>query len=387
SFADATALVAAQKPEYPVYCVRPHVLRKTAEDFIAQFPGKVLYAVKCNPEDPFLHALYAGGIRHFDTASLVEIKQIKTLFPDAECYYMHPVKARSAVRAAYFEHGVRTFVVDHPDELEKVEQETDGARDLTLVVRLATAKGGAVYDLGGKFGATVEGAAALLRAVEAKGHRVGLSFHVGSQCVTPASYGAALELTREVLEMSGVRLSVIDVGGGFPIAYVGVEPPPLSDYVEVIRAGLAQLDLPPDCDVWAEPGRALVGAGASLVVRVELRRGNQLYLNDGVFGSLSDLNVPGCLPPMRLLPQTGGVAAGPLAEFSFFGPTCDSADRMKGPFLLPASVQEGDWIEIGQMGAYTTALRTQFNGFYPELFIHVDDPAYLPETALLAAAE
>ena len=382
TYADAAAMVAALKPEDPVYCFRPHVLTENARRFVAAFPGDVLYAVKCNPEDLVLDALIAGGIRHFDTASLVEIETVKGRMADAGCYFMHPVKQRGAIRAAYGRHGVRHFVVDHPDELDKVVQETDGARDVIAVVRLATARGAAVYDLGGKFGTTVELGAELLRKAAGLGLKSGISFHVGSQCLMPSSYTAALRLVGECFEAAGTEPSVIDVGGGFPTHYVGSEPPPLADYMEAIRAGLEGIRRPADCALWCEPGRGLVASGASLVVKVELRRGEHLYINDGVYGSLADLKFPGILFPMRVI-RPGGEATGEPAPFSLFGPTCDCFDSLAGPYMLASDVREGDWIEIGQAGAYTTATRTNFNGFYAGRFVVVEDRAFLPEQRMV----
>jgi ornithine decarboxylase len=381
SYPDAAAMVAALMPEQPVYCVRPHVLRETARRFVDAFPGSVLYAVKCNAEPMFLDALHAGGIRHFDTASLPEISAVAERLPDASCYFMHPVKQRGAIRAAYDGHGVRHFVVDHPDELAKIRTETGYRLDVVIIVRLATARGAAVYDLGGKFGASPRQAAELLETAHVAGYRVGLSFHVGSQCMTPGSYTAALRLAAHVVELARVPLSVVDIGGGFPVAYVGLTPPPLDDYLEAIAAGLSQIDLPGDHEVWCEPGRALVAAGASLVVRVELRKDNFLYINDGVYGSLSDLKYAGLRFPMRVLRPEGGrveVLADDFGDFSLFGPTCDPVDVMEGPYRLAADVQEGDYIEIGQAGAYTIELRTDFNGFFPDRFVEVEDDAFLP---------
>lgn len=376
-YADAAAMVAALRPEDPVYCLRPHEVTAAARRFVAAFPGHVLYAVKCNPEPVMLDALVAGGIRHFDTASLAEIELIQSRYPEGTCYFMHPVKRRGAIRQAYHRDGIRYFVVDHVDELEKVVAETDGAPDVVVIVRLATARGAAVYDLGGKFGTSVEAGAALLRRAQALGLRSGLSFHVGSQCLTPGSYTAALRLVGDCLARSGTQPAVIDVGGGFPTRYVGAEPPPLADYMTAIESGLAPLSRPPDAQLWCEPGRGLVASGASLVVRVELRRDQQLYINDGVYGSLADLRYPGISFPMRVL-RPHGVFAAAVAEFSFFGPTCDCVDALPGPYPLPADIREGDWIEIGQAGAYTTATRTNFNGFFAGNFVRVGDPAFLP---------
>ncbi|HYD30307.1 MAG TPA: type III PLP-dependent enzyme [Azospirillaceae bacterium] len=381
-FPDAAAMVATLTPEEPVYCLRPEVLRAQARAFVRGFPGKALYAVKCNAEPAVLDQLHAGGIRHFDTASLAEIALVKDRYVGARAYFMHPVKPRYAIREAHARWNVRHFAVDHPDEMAKIRFETAGAPDVVQVVRLATARGNAVYDLGGKFGCGVAEAARLVEEAVRGGQRVGLTFHVGSQCLNPAAYTAALELVRQVRTLAPLPLDVIDLGGGFPAAYVGVEPPPLEDYLSAIRAGLARLDLTDDTELWCEPGRALAAAGMSLVVRVDLRRDRQLYINDGVFGSLSDLRTPGFEFPMHGI-RAGRVMAGPREPFTLFGPTCDPADAMHGPFLLPADIGEGDWIEIGQAGAYTAALRTRFNGFHPDRIVPVADGPLLPTADMM----
>ncbi|WP_236024888.1 type III PLP-dependent enzyme [Arenibaculum pallidiluteum] len=380
-YPDAAAMVSAIRPDQPIYCFRPHVLRATARNFIDAFPGRVLYAVKCNAEPIFVDALRDGGVCDFDTASLTEVALVRDRYADSRAYFMHPVKQRGAIREAYYRYGVRHFALDHPDELAKIRQETGDADDVTMMVRLATPRGAAVYDLGGKFGTDVAGCIDLLRAVQAGGQKAGLCFHVGSQCLTPSSWATALRLADEVLRGSGVPVSVLDVGGGFPAPYVGLYPPPLDAYVAAIRDALPDAARAPGCELWCEPGRALVAAGASLVVRVELRRAGFLYINDGIYGSLSDLKYAGLRFPMRVL-RAGGRPSGRLAPFSLFGPTCDSADVMEGPYMLAEDVREGDYIEIGQAGAYTLELRTDFNGFLPDRFVEVTDPAFLPMPAM-----
>jgi ornithine decarboxylase len=367
------AFIATERPADPVHCLRPDVLTAAARRFVSAFPGDVLYAVKCNPEPAVLRALHAGGVRHFDAASPAEVRLVRQMFPDAEVHYMHPVKARSAIRQAYFEYGVRDFSLDSAEELTKLVEETGHARDLGLFIRLAMPKGSAVYDLSGKFGAAPAEAAALLRSARAVGQRIGVCFHVGSQCLDPGAYTRAVELAGRVIDEAGVTVDVIDVGGGFPVSYPGVTPPPLGDFVAAVTAAFDRLGLPAGCRLWCEPGRALVAPGASLVVQVIRRRGHELFINDGVYGSLSDAGAPGFLFPARLIRPDAAPAVDRLGEFSFYGPTCDSADRMNGPFLLPADVREGDWIELGQLGAYGSSLRTAFNGFDQARLVEVID--------------
>jgi ornithine decarboxylase len=362
-------LVAIERPEQPLHCLRTATIRAAAEEFVRGFAGATLYAVKCNPEPVVLQALWDGGVRHFDCASIAEIAQVRQLFPAAEIHFMHPVKARSAIADAYRLHGVRDFVLDSAVELEKILVETNGATDLGLVVRLALPAGPAKCDLSGKFGAWPEEAAMLLRAAGARAARLGVSFHVGSQCLDPLAWRRAVELAGRTIRAAGVRVDVLDVGGGFPVAYPGQVPPPLGAFFAEIEASVEALGMP-HLTLWAEPGRRLVAGGTSVVVQVQLRRGQALYINDGVFGSLSDAGPPGFRYPTRLIRRSrAGTAA-----FSFFGPTCDSNDVMHGPFLLPDDVREGDWIEIGQLGAYGACLRTGFNGFGGTRYVDVRDP-------------
>jgi ornithine decarboxylase len=381
------ALVARLRPEQPLHCIRPAVIAATAQAFRAAFPGETLYAVKCNPEPAVLRALWVGGVRRFDCASAAEVRLVRSMFADASIHFMHPVKARGAIREAFGQHGVRDFVLDSAEELAKILAETGNAPDLGLVVRLALPKGGAVYDLSGKFGAPEEMAADLLRAARPHAARLGVSFHVGSQCLDPSAYARAIALAARVIRAAGVAVEILDVGGGFPVAYPDVVPPPLGDFMRAIAGAVAAEGLS-GLALWAEPGRALVAGGTSVVLRVEHRRGETLFVNDGVYGALSDAGAPGFRFPARLIRPGGGGGAAPTLPFAFFGPTCDSADRMEGPFLLPADMAEGDWIELGQLGAYGGALRTGFNGFDRAGLVEVADPPLLetPGYGVAAAA-
>ena len=379
-------VVATDRPEEPIHCLRPAALARTAHDFVRDFPGDVLYAVKCNPDPAVLRALWDGGVRHFDCASLPEVRVVRDMFPDADIHFMHPIKARGAIREAWARHGVRDFVLDSADELAKIRAEvasTGVSGALGLIVRLALPKGGAKLDLSGKFGAMADDAADLLRAARGCSATLGISFHVGSQCLDPLAWRDALALTEQVIAAAGVKIDVVDVGGGFPVAYPDQEPPPLGAFFAEIEAGFERLGLD-GARLWAEPGRALVAAGTSVVVQVQARRSDALYVNDGVYGSLSDAGALGFRYPVRLIRPEAGACEETIG-FSLFGPTCDSADVMHGPFHLPADVAEGDWIEIGQLGAYGACLRTAFNGFDRARIIEVADEA-LPAKPIRIAA-
>jgi ornithine decarboxylase len=382
------AAVAAERPTDPMHCLRPAVIAEAAAAFVEAFPGDVLYAVKCNPEPRVLRALWQGGVRHFDCASPAEVALVRSLFADAAIHYMHPVKARPAIREAYATHGVRDFSLDSVAELRKILDETGGSGELGLFIRLALPKGSAVYDLSGKFGAEMADAVELLRAARVHARTLGVCFHVGSQCLDPVAYARAVALAGEVVKAAGVAIDVIDVGGGFAVSYPGVTPPPLGAYMAEIEAAVERLDLPVMPRLWAEPGRALVAGGTSVVVQVQHRRGAELFINDGVYGSLSDAGIPAFKFPVRLIRDGREVPVeeGAMRDFAFFGPTCDSVDRMNGPFPLPDDVREGDWIEIGQLGAYGASLRTAFNGFDHANMVEVVDRPMLetPGLALVA---
>jgi ornithine decarboxylase len=371
-------IVDAARPDEPLHCLQPAVIAEKARTFCSSFPGKVLYAVKCNPDPAVLHAVWKGGVRHFDCASAGEIALVRTMFPAASIHFMHPVKSRQAIREAWQRHNVSDFVLDTTGELCKILQETGDRAELGLFVRLATPRGTAKYDLSGKFGASVDDAVGLLRAARPHAARLGIHFHVGSQCVESGPYARALAIAAEAIRRADVPVEIIDVGGGFPVSYADITPPPLSIFIAEIEASFRALRLPERTQLWAEPGRALVASGGAVVVQVQLRRGDALYINDGVYGSLSDAGAPGFRFPVRLIrPQGRSALAAVERGFELFGPTCDSADRMRGPFLLPEDVHEGDWIEIGQLGAYGSALRTAFNGFDRARLVAVSDPPLL----------
>lgn len=374
-YASVDELIRHTRPAEPVYCLRPHTVHHAARWFLTNFPGRVMYSVKSNPEPVVLRTLYAAGVSTYDVASLPEVKLIAEMFPDAEMFFMHPVKAPEAIREAYFRYGVKHYSLDSFAELEKIMAATNMADDLTLHLRLDVSSKSAFYSLAGKFGIKAEEAAPLLQAMEAVAQKVGICFHVGSQCMNPLDYRSALEKALELVAASGVTLSYMDIGGGFPSVYPGMTPPKLGRYMDVIRESLEDLGLE-DMEILCEPGRALVAESGSTIARVELRKGNSLYLNEGTFGSLFDAGAPGWLFPTRAF-SDGGKLTGELVPFQFFGPTCDSLDVMKGPFLLPDDISEGDWIEIGQLGAYGTTMRTRFNGFHSERLVEVEDAPML----------
>ena len=355
-------LVRERSPERPVALVRPGVLAVAARWFQENFKGDVLYAVKANPSAWVIRDLWAQGIRSFDVASVPEIELVAEHAPGARMAFMHPVKSRRAIAAAYHDHGVRTFSLDTYEELAKIQDATGGAKDLNLIVRMATQSEGSLYALSGKFGVEAHEAPGLMLAARrATQDLMGVSFHVGSQCMRPTAYQSAMSQASRALVRAGVFADVIDVGGGFPSVYPGMIPPALEDYVDSIHRGFAEMMVHETTELWCEPGRALVAEASSVLVKVELKKGDALYLNDGSYGTLFDATHSKWPFPVKLVRD--GAASSDLRPFRFYGPTCDSIDHMPGPYWLPGDVDEGDYIEIGMMGAYGVAMNTRFNGF------------------------
>jgi ornithine decarboxylase len=335
--------------------------------FQENFKGDVFYAVKANPSPWVIETLVANGVTSFDVASVPEIELVARFAPGSRMAFMHPVKSRQAIAAAYFDHGVRTFSLDTHEELAKILEATGGAKDLNLMVRLGVAADGAAYSLSGKFGVDMHQAPGLLLAARrATQELMGVAFHVGSQCMRPTAYQAAMAQASRALVRAGVFADVVDVGGGFPSVYPGMIPPDLADYVDSIDRGFAEMMVHETTQLWCEPGRALVAEASSILTKVELRKGDALYLNDGSYGSLFDAAHTRWPFPVKLIRAQDGEAEeveGPLKPFRFYGPTCDSIDHMPGPFWLPEDVREGDYVEIGMLGAYGVAMNTRFNGF------------------------
>lgn len=382
-FATAREAALALRPDQPVYCFRPDVLAADARAFRDAFPGKMAYAVKTNGEPFVLETLARAGITAFDVASPAEFSAVRAVAPRAELLYMHPVKAQSDIRLALEGYAIRTLALDHEDEVAKIIRVVRGVdldpEEITLFVRLAT-RGQAAYELSRKFGAAPGHAVELADRIARAGFRIGLCFHVGSQVEDTDTYERALASAAWVRARMEADIVALDIGGGFPARY-GQDPRrrpvPPPDTVALVKEVMQEAiewgfdDVP----LLAEPGRAVVARSLSVIVRVLLRKGRRLYINDGVWGSLSDAWTGKITLPARLIPdparrrRNGNEAM--LVPFRVCGATCDSVDILSRPFFLPETVDTGDWIEIGHIGAYSMALRTRFNGFYPEIVVEV----------------
>ena len=371
-FKTVDELINQLKPEKPIYCIRKKSIQLASTYFRNKFPGKVLYAVKTNPHPEVLKTIVESGIENFDIASIQEIKDIRAINPNAKCSYMHTVKSRESIKEAYFNYNVKAFSLDTKDELIKIIETTNEAKDLELFVRVAVSNEHAEIDLSTKFGASISEATALLRLTKQYAKKIGLSFHVGSQCMHPISYTKGIADIGNIIKKTKIIPDYINIGGGFPAIYPDLVPQSLDNYFEEIKKGLSNLKLEKLPEILCEPGRALVAESGSTIVRVNLRKKQKLYINDGTYGTLFDAGTPNIVYPSRLI-KSGKAISKKLTAFDFYGPTCDSMDYMKGPFLLPNNIKENDYIELGQLGAYGLTFRTQFNGFYSNEIYEVED--------------
>jgi ornithine decarboxylase len=371
-FNSVDELVNKVQPVNPIYCIRPDSIKTACKWFKNNFPGKVIYAVKTNPNETVIKHIFESGIHHFDVASINEIKLIKKIYPESKAYYMNTIKSRDHIKEAYFKYKIKDFALDSKDELQKIIEATENAKDLTLYVRVSISNEHAEIDLSQKFGAPPSEALGLLRLAKAHANKVGLSFHVGSQCMHPISYAKGIRDLGAIIKKTKIIPDIINVGGGFPSIYPDLNPQPLEDYINEIKKAFNSLKLENKPKLMCEPGRALVAESGSTVIKVVLRKKQKLYINDGTYGSMFDAGVPNFVLPMRMIPN-GRVTSKKLTSYSLYGPTCDSIDYMKGPFILPNNLKEGDYMEVGQLGAYSLTFRTKFNGFYSDQIFEVQD--------------
>ena len=371
-FKSVNELVNTLKPEYPVYCIRTEEIKKSVTFFKNNFPGKILYAVKTNPHEKIIKQILSNGIKDFDVASLNEIKLIKKINTEVNLHFMHTIKSKESISSAYFDYGVRSFSLDSKDELRKILEATNKAKDLCLFVRIAISNEHAEIDLSRKFGALPSEALGLVRLCKEHSKKLGISFHVGSQCMQKISYSKGIREIGNIIKKTKIIPDIINVGGGFPAIYPDLKPDALIKYMEEIKNAIKNLKLNKLPEIICEPGRAIVAESGSTIVKVILRKKQNLYINDGTYGSLFDAGVPNFIFPSKMITE-GRIQSKKLSPFSFFGPTCDSLDYMKGPFLLPNNIKEGDYIELGQLGAYGLTFRTNFNGFYSNEIFEVND--------------
>ena len=377
NFDSSIDIVRSLTPDLPVAACRPHAVKRAGNWFVRNFAGDVLYAVKANPSPWVLDALWESGVRMFDVASINECELIYNRFAGATLAFMHPVKNRNAISRAYNEFGCRIFSLDSIEELHKIREATNFAQDLTLLVRISVSNLSSSISLDGKFGTKGEKAVELLQAARGVTREdLGICFHVGSQCMDPQAYVRAMDNVKSLIIQAGVTIDIIDVGGGFPLKYRGMDPAPLGQFMQAITQKFETLPVTENCALWCEPGRALVGDSTSIITRVELVKGDMVYINDGAYGNLFDgahVNWPYDVTHHRI----DGDSNSDENAFKLYGPTCDGIDALNSEYHLPSDIKEGDYIEFHMLGAYGVAMATNFNGFgTTQNHIANDDPQF-----------
>ncbi|MFN4201918.1 MAG: type III PLP-dependent enzyme [Tabrizicola sp.] len=357
-----TDLLKKQAPENPVLFFAPSAAQAAARRFIDGFPGLVTYAVKSNPGEEMIENLAAAGIRGFDCASPFEIDLIRRLAPDAAIHYNNPVRARHEIAHAVTR-GVKSYSVDSQSELAKlVEMVPVEGTEISVRFKLPVA--GAAYNFGAKFGATVELATELLKTVAEAGYIPSITFHPGTQCTDPHAWEAYIREAANIAKGAGVQIARLNVGGGFPSHRLAAVEPQLEETFQLIDRVTTEAFGTDRPALVCEPGRALCGDAFALAARVKaLRDGTHVFLNDGVYGSLTELPMIGVIDRIEVLSPTGEKRTGEAIPRIVFGPTCDSVDRLPGDIPLPADLQEGDFVVWQGMGSYSTVTNTRFNGF------------------------
>jgi ornithine decarboxylase len=357
--------IADTAPEEPAYLFCASRLESSAAGFLENFHGAVSYAVKANPEARVLQTLHKAGVSHFDVASIEEVRSTLAIAPNAVLHFNNPVKDLAAITEAYARYGVRSFALDETSEFDKIYRACGGDTNVRYTVRFKLEHAGAAYDFGSKFGASTDAAVQLMRLIRARGGKAALTFHPGSQCVDPGMYRRYIEAAGDIISRAGSAPDLVNVGGGFPVAYACAEVPTLSEFFSEIHAAAAEF-LPPKTELMCEPGRAMVADSVSLLSRVIHVRdcGRSLFINDGVYGGMQEQLLVDLHLPVRAWrgdkPLTGA-----LQDYHIFGPTCDPVDRLARATPLPANMRTGDYIEFGLLGAYGSATSTRFNGFAP----------------------
>jgi ornithine decarboxylase len=370
TFVDVGSMLQTLEPSAPVYCIYPEVYVQTAREFVAGFPGRVLYAVKANDHPDVVRLLHEGGVAHFDCASLPEIALVHRECPGATAYFMIPARLRGAARQARDEFGVRHFMIDHASGLRPLAEEIDFKRSVVFA-RMATQHESAMQELSSKFGAPPDEIPDLLRSIADRGAEPALAFNVGTGVTSPEAYAYAIDLAAQVLKRAETPVRLVDIGGGFAKSYPGFRVPPLEEYFAVIANAAGRLPLADGGEILGEPGRALAASGLSAVVEVLLRKDDRLYINDGMYGIFWELRFRGHERyPVRAF-RDGAELVGGESAFKLFGPTCDATDVLPGEVELPAGIRPGDYLEFSDIGAYSLAGRTRFNGHYSDRVVTI----------------
>ena len=372
-----TLLQLAKKHGTPLVIVDHKVLRENYARFRKYLPRvQVYYAVKANSDPAIVQTFYDAGAS-FDVASVAEFLTVHEKIKDLPAkqrqdyiwdriIYANPIKAVETLERLEPYKPLVTY--DNHDEVIKIARHAPHAG---LVLRLRVPNTGSMVELSSKFGALPGEAVDLIAFAHNNGLVVeGLSFHVGSQCTNPENYSQALHLTAGVFaeaKSRGFDLKLLDIGGGFPAHYDNTVPP-FRKLAKMINSELDRL-FPAPIEILAEPGRFLVASAATAVSQIigKAVRGGKLcyYLNDGVYHTYSGVIFDHCRYPVKSFRK------GPAQICSVYGPTCDALDTISLTEELP-ELKIGELLYSENMGAYSAASSTSFNGFPPAKIVHVN---------------
>ena len=363
----------------PLFVVDHRVLRKNYREFRKHLPRvQAYYAVKANPDPLIVETLYDVGAS-FDVASMPEFLIVHKLIEGLpgvkrqhfiwdKIIYSHPVKDIDTLRQ--LDQYKPLVVYDNVDEVEKIRKYAPQAG---LVLRLKVPNTGSMVELSSKFGCAPADAVDLIAAGLDAGLVVeGIAFHVGSQCNNFENYMQSLEIAAAVFEESWTRgyekVRILDIGGGFPAPY-DENVQPFAELAEKLNAEFDRL-FPRDMEILAEPGRYMVATAATVVAKIIGRAARDgkmcYYLDDGIYHTYSGILFDHCQYPVKSFKK------GPTDICAVFGPTCDSLDTLSLAENLPPDLEIGDYLYSDNIGAYSIASATNFNGFPPPKVIHVN---------------
>lgn len=377
-FADAAAVAGALTPDDPLFCFSPAALKAEAHVFLSRFPGLVTYAVKSNPTPQVIHTLAEAGIEAWDVASVQEMELVRDNASHARFHYHNPVKSRREIERAYHDFACRRFAADCIEEVEKIHAVVQGDGAVEIAIRLVLPRdrsSSSAHDFSTKFGAPEHVAAELLKRVKALGYLALLTFHPGSQTKDPQVYVRHIEAAARITRLADMTIPKLNVGGGFPANYLFSTAPEPTVYFRIITSAVQKFFGSALPLLECEPGRGLVAECMSLLTRVKLvcTDGDDIFINDGVYGGLMELmQVPELAPPFRVI-RDGRVVTGPTKSYKVFGPTCDPLDVLPARLDLVADLRDGDFIEFGTLGAYGVSTRTRFNGYGLHDVLTVDE--------------
>ena len=367
----------ASKYGTPLLVIDHEIIRNYYDLFCSNLPRvRPYYAIKANPESEIVRTLYKMG-SGFDVASWEEFMIVydvvegnnkkKNQFMNENVIYANPVKRIDSLKKLNNQFLKMTF--DNFIEIEKIAKYCKNSR---LIMRIDVPNTGSVVELSTKFGAPPEICIDLIKYANKMGFKVeGLSFHVGSQCSNFDNYKQAFKIGHDLFEQSkqiGNELTILDIGGGFPIPY-NDQVPPFEELAKIINNNIAQYFDKPEIEIIAEPGRFLVATSATSVVEIngKATRNDKTYyyVNDGVYNTFSGAIFDHIQYHFKAFKE------GDLKDSAVVGPTCDALDKISLEEKLPVLNVE-DLLYSENVGAYTNASATHFNGFPPAKILHIN---------------